>query len=192
MAQALGGPTWAKVMALALALSVIAATGTNIVLTSRIMYGMASRRTLPGVLARISPRFATPVPASIATGVILIALTWLYLLATSVQGAFDAVVNVSGLLFAAFYVLTALATMVYYRRRIMAGAWDAVILGLLPLAAAGFLTWILATSVRSAPAAQNWSLVGIVIVGLVLMLVARFGYRSPFFGISRESYADES
>ena len=34
-------------MALALALSVIAATGTSIVLSSRIVYGMASYRTLP-------------------------------------------------------------------------------------------------------------------------------------------------
>ena len=138
-ASALGGPGWAKVMALGLALSVIAATGTNIVLTSRITYGMASYRTLPHVLARVSPRFSTPVPASVLTGLVLIGLTWVYLLASSVQSAFNAVVNVSGLLFAAFYILTALATMAYYRRRIMANAWDAIVLGILPLGAAGFL-----------------------------------------------------
>ena len=61
----LGGSGWGKVMALALALSVIAATGTNIVLTSRITYGMASYHTLPRLLASVSPRFRTPVPASV-------------------------------------------------------------------------------------------------------------------------------
>jgi len=43
--MALGGSGWSKVMALALALSVIATTGTAIVLTARIVYGMASYRT---------------------------------------------------------------------------------------------------------------------------------------------------
>ena len=38
-----------------------------------------------------------------------------------------------------------------------------------------------------APATQNWPLLGIVVVGLILMVVARFGLRSPFFGIQRES-----
>ena len=58
-------------------------------------------------LANISGRFSTPVNASVATGILIIALTWVYLLAASVQGAFDAVVNVSGLLFGLFYILTA-------------------------------------------------------------------------------------
>ncbi len=44
IAQALGGGGWAKVMALSLALSVIASTGTAIVIIARIVYGMASYR----------------------------------------------------------------------------------------------------------------------------------------------------
>jgi amino acid transporter len=192
VAGALGGSGWAKVMALSLALSVIAATGTSIVLTARIIYGMASYRTLPRSLASVSRRFATPVPASVLTGVVLIALTWAYLLASSVQDAFSAVINVSGLLFAAFYILTALATIVYYRRRVLASAWDAVVLGILPLAAAAFLVWVIARSVQTAPAAQNWSLASIVAIGLVLMLAARFGLRSPFFSIPRESDSGDS
>ena len=118
----------------------------------------------------------------------LIALTWVYLLATSVQGAFNDVVNVSGLLFAAFYILTALATVAYYRRRALESPRDALELAIRPLAAAGFLGWIIYRSVQQAPpAAQNWSLAGIVVLGLVLMLAARFVLRSPFFGMRRES-----
>jgi amino acid transporter len=186
-AQAIAGPGWARVMALALALSVIAATGTSIVLTARIIYGMASYRALPGRLADISGRFATPVKASVLTGVLVIALTWVYLLATSVQGAFTAVVNVSGLLFGVFYILTAVAAIVYYRRRVFSRPRDALTLGILPLAAAAFLGWVIVRSVQAAPAAQNWSLAGVLIAGLVLMLAARFVLHSEFFAIPRES-----
>ena len=116
---------------------------------------------------------------------VLVAVTWVYLLATSVQNACDDVANVSGLLFGAFYILT--ATVVYYRRRILASAWDAVVLGILPLTAAVFLAWILARSIQAAPGAQVWSLAAIVGAGLILMLAARFALRSPFFAIPLES-----
>jgi amino acid transporter len=186
VAGALGGPAVARLAALALALSVIAATGTSIVLCARIIYGMASRATLPPALARVSPRFATQVQASVVTGVLLVIATWAYLLAASIQGAFDAVISASGLLFAAFYILTALATITYYRRRVTASPHDAITLGILPLAAAGFLLWIIAESMRSAPAPQNWSLAGILAAGLALMAVARLVLKSPFFALARE------
>ena len=105
-------------------------------LTSRIIYGMASYRTLPGFLATVSCQFATPVAASIVVGLLLIGLTWIYMLANSVQNAFNAVIDVSGLLFGSFYILTALATVVYYRRRVLTSVWDALILGILPVLAA--------------------------------------------------------
>ena len=187
VAQALGGSSWAKVMAFSLALSVIATTGVGIVLGARIMYGMASHRVLPPFLGYVNRRFATPVAASILVGLILLVLTWTYLFATSLATAFNALIAVTSLLYAIFYVLTALATMTYYRRRIMSNAWDLVLAGVLPLGAAGFLVWIVVQSLRVAPAAQIWSLVGIIGAGIVLMFVARFVLRSPFFHIRRES-----
>ena len=186
-AQAIWGPGAAKAMALALALSVVAATGTSIVLTARIILGMASYKALPAALADVSRRWKTPVNASVLTGVLVVAVAWVYLLATSLQGAFDAVVNLSGLLFGVFYVLTALATIVYYRRRVVRGARDFVSLGLLPLVAAGFLGLVMTRSIETAPASQNWSLLGILVAGLVLMLVARLYLRSSFFGVPREA-----
>ena len=191
VAQALGGGGWAKVMALSIALSVIATTGTGIVLSARIAYGMASYRALPEFLANVSQRFRTPAAASILVGVLLIALTWVYLLATSVQNAFYDVINVTGLLFAIFYMLTALATIVYYRRRVYGSVRDAVTLGILPLGAAGFLGWMFVKSLLAAPWTQRWSLIGIVALGVIMMLVARFVLRSPFFQIGRESYTPQ-
>ena len=187
VAQALGGGGWGKVMALSVALSAIASTGAGIVITARIVYGMAGQRVLPTFLGTVNRRFSTPAAASLVVGVFIIAITWVYLLATSVKTAFTDVVDATGLLFSAFYILTALATIAYYRRRIVARLWDLVWLGVLPLGAAGFLGWIIVKSMLQAPANQNWSILGIVLVGVVLMFVARFGLRSPFFGIPRES-----
>jgi amino acid transporter len=191
VAQVLGGGGWAKVMAFALALSVIASTGTGIVITSRIAYGMASHRMLPPVLGDVSPRYRTPVTGTIIITLVLIAATWAYLLSTSIATVFGDVVSVTGLLFAAFYLCTALAAVVYYRRRVFSNAWDALVVGLLPLGSAVFLGWVMVKSLQTAPASEKWSVVGVLAVGLVLLLVARFGLRSPFFQIPLESAPKE-
>ena len=177
-------------MALALALSVLGGTGAGLVCVARMTYGMASRRALPPVLGQVSPRFKTPVVASLAGAAILIAATWAYLLSTSIANVFIDVINVTGILFAAYYILTALAAIVYYRRCVFGNAGDAVLVGILPLAAAGFLTWIVVRSLQAAPASQRWSVIGIVAAGVVLMFVARFVLRSPFFQLPRESLHD--
>jgi amino acid transporter len=187
VAQALGGTGWAKVMALALALSVIATTGVSIVILARIMYGMASHRVLPAFLGKVSPRFKTPATGSILTGLILIAILWAYLLSSSIASAFTQLIDVTGILTASFYILTALATIMYYRRRVFSDAWDALLAGILPFAAAAFLAWIVFRSLQAAPASQRLSVAGIIGVGVVLMLVARYVLQSEFFGITRET-----
>src|SRR5580700_8220342 len=187
VAQALGGGGWAKVMALSLALSVVATTGVGIVLGARVIYGMASHRVLPPFLGNVNRRFSTPVAASILVGVILLGGTWAYLLSTSLANAFNQAIAVTALLYAAFYVLTALAAVVYYWRRVFSNVLDGVILGVLPLAAAGFLSWIFVKSLQAAPSPQIWSLVGIVGVGVILMLIARLVLRPQFFHLRRET-----
>jgi amino acid transporter len=187
VAQMLGGSGWAKAMALSIALSVIATTGTGIVLGARIVYGMASYRALPGFLSNVSRRYSTPASASIVVGILIIVLSSVYFLVTSVQNAFFDVIDVTGFLFSIFYIMTALASMTYYRRRVVSGVWDALILGLLPLGAAVFLGWVLVKSLIGSDAAQVWSLAAIVVVGLIMMVVARFGLQSSFFQIQRES-----
>lgn len=190
-AQAVGGPGWARVMAGAIALSVTAATGTGIVLTARIVYSMATRRVFPAFLSRVSPRFATPVPASILAGFLIIAITWAYMLTASVTNVFGNVVSVAGLLFTIFYVMTAVTTIVYYRRDVFRSARSLLSAGILPLAASAFLAWIFARSLAAAPAGQLWSVTGIIAAGIIMTLIARFGMRSEFFRVARERYAPE-
>jgi len=190
--SALGGGGWAKVMAIALTLSVIGSTGTGIVAGSRIAYGMATYRVLPPILGQIHRRFSTPAIGSIILGIILIAATWAYLLSSSIATVFTQVVSTTGLLFAFFYILTALAAIAYYRRRILSNAWDAVLVGILPLGAAGFLGWVVFRSLQLAAGSERWSLVGIFGAGVIMMFVARFVLRSPFFQVPRESAAKDA
>jgi amino acid transporter len=187
VAAALGGPGWAKVMALALALSVTATTGVSIVILARIMYGMASHHVLPAFLGNVSPAFKTPAAGSILTALTLIAILWAYLLSSSIATAFTQLIDVTGILTAGFYILTALAAIVYYRRRVFSDAWDTLLVGILPFAAAAFLAWIVVKSIQAAPGSQRWSLAGVVGVGVALMLLARYALRSPFFQTPRES-----
>jgi hypothetical protein len=77
-------------------------------------------------------------------------------------------------------------------RRVFSNVWDALLVGILPIAAAGFLIWIIYKSLQAAPASQIWSVVGIVAVGVILMFVARFVLRSPFFRIPLESASKDA
>ena len=125
--------------------------------------------------------------ATAVIGVILIAATWVYLLSSSVANAFTQLIDVTGLLYAAFYVLTAISAMVYFRRRIVSDTRDLILVGVLPVCAAAFLVWLLVKSLLAAPGSQLWSCAGVVILGVILMFVARFVLRSPFSGVPRES-----
>jgi amino acid transporter len=185
--QSFGGAGWGRVMAVAIALSVIATTGVGIVLTARIIYGMASWQALPTFLANVSRRRNTPVAASILTGFLLLALIAAYLIGTSLQSAFDDLLYISSWLTLGFYMLTALAMTTYYRRQIFAKLRTAVTVGLLPLAAVVFLGWVLEQSIAAAPLAQKWSLIGLMLAGIALMLTARFVWKSNFFSLPRES-----
>jgi amino acid transporter len=148
---------------------------------------MASYRVLPEFLGTVSRRYSTPVASSIVVGLLIVVLSAVYFLVTSVKNAFNDVIAVTGFLFSIFYVFTALAAMTYYRRRIASSAWDFVAVGVLPLGAAGFLGWVFVLSLGRAPWTQRWSLIGIIVAGLVLLISARFILRSAFFQIPRES-----
>jgi amino acid transporter len=189
IAQALGGGDWAKIMALAIALSTIATVGTIILIMARVTYAMADRRVLPAGLGGVSPRFRTPVVATAVCGGLLLVVSCLYLLVTSLQNAFTDAVDVTSELVILIYGITTLATIVYYRRRVFTGAANALTLGILPLGAVAFLGWVFYKQI-SAPAttlAQRWTLVGIIGAGVLAMIASRLFMRSPFYQLPLES-----
>jgi hypothetical protein len=111
--------------------------------------------------------------ATIIPGVAFLVVTWVYLLVGSVGAAFGALVAGTGILFASYYILTGLALIAYFRRRIFSDPVGAVVLGVLPLAAVVFLGWIIERAMAANAANVNWTIAGIVGVGIVLMVVVR-------------------
>jgi amino acid transporter len=188
VAYVLGGTGLAKAMALAIALSVVATTGTGIVLTTRIVYGMASRHVLPEPLSRVSTRYKTPAVTSAVIIALLITLTWVYLEAGSFRGVLSNVVAVAGLLATMFYIMTALATTVYYRRKALSGIRDFFTLGSFPGAAIVFLSYVMWKYLSQSPAGQSWTIIAVIASGIAAMLIARFRWRSGFFKAPLESY----
>ena len=187
VAQVLGGGGWAKVMAFALVLSVIASTGAGIVAAPGSPTGWRATGCCRRSSAK-STRVSTP-PRSAASSspLILIAATWAYLLSTSIANVFTDVVDGDRPAVRRYYVLTALAAIVYYRRHIFSRIWDSIVIGILPLGSAAFLAWVVVKSLQNAPNAQRYALIGIVAVGLVMMFIARFVMQSQFFQLPRES-----
>jgi putative Ca2+/H+ antiporter (TMEM165/GDT1 family) len=110
-----------------------------------------------------------------------------YLLSVVAANVFDNLISLTGIVCAAFYALTALSAIVYYRCRVFSNWWDGLLVGILPFLAAGFLAWMIEQAPEQAPASQIWTLVGVLGAGVTLMLVARFGARSNFFQLPRES-----
>jgi uncharacterized membrane protein len=89
------------------------------------------------------------------------------------------------------YCVTAIPAVAYYRRRVMSNWKAAITIGILPVAAVVFLAWIAIKSILAAPAAQNYSLLGFVVTCAILLFVARFVLRSPFFQIKRKNWTPE-
>lgn len=162
----------------------IATTGTGTVLTSRIVYRMASRRVLPSALGSASLRFRTPVIASILVAALTTVTVWVP--ATGLTSVLAKVVEVAGLLAAMFCVLTAAAMMACYRQRLFASPWDFVMAGVLPLGAIVFPGWVICRSLQLTAAAEQLTVTAIIVSGLAAMACARLGLRSAFFQIRRE------
>jgi len=101
---------------LAVILSVLGTTQAFLVSAARISFSMGSDRVLPPVFGRLNKRFRTPTFATIAFGLFMIGATCVYVLSSSISGAFDVVVSITGVLFALFYAMTGLATAIFYRR----------------------------------------------------------------------------
>ncbi len=112
--------------------------------------------------------------------------------ASSAGGAIGNVIDVTGWLYGSFYLLTVLAALAYFRRRIFTSLGDAITVGILALGAVAFLGWAVWNSIAQAPEAVRYSFVGVVATGILVMLSARFVQHSPFFGLELESASNHS
>ncbi len=192
IAKTLAGSPWDKVMILAVLLSIVGATQTAMVSGARIAFSMGSDRTLPPVLGTTHPRHRTPAVATLLFAALALVALWFYLLgSSSVQASFSKVVGSVGLLFALFYAATGISVVVYYRRLALRGLGNFIQIGAVPLASAAFLLWV---AWKSIPGLGGWGgsileyLYVMISLGIVLMLLARLGWRSDYFSQPIEAY----
>jgi amino acid transporter len=158
------------------------------VITARLVYGMSSRDVLPRSLSNVSPRWRTPVLASVLAGAAIIAAIVVDLKFAGLSNIFSDVVGVSGLLFTIFYVMTGLAMMVYYRSRITASVIDFLTLGLLPTASIVLLGWVFAKTIVGVPLGEVYTIYSVVGSGIAVMILVRLLRNPAFFHVRREKY----
>jgi amino acid transporter len=192
IAQVLVGSGWAKLMILAVVLSVLGTTQATIVSTSRVTYSMGTDRLLPRAFAKVHPRFRTPIFATIFWGIIMVAIADLYVLSSSLANAFNTVVNTESFAFTVFYIFTALATTWYYRKLLRRSLVDLVLVGVLPLVGAAVLSWVLVKSFPALTPSARWTVAGVAVLGVVLMGLVAWVVRSPFFKVRRSSYSPDA
>src|SRR5580704_704891 len=179
--QRLAGTAGDRVMSFAVVISVLATTQVAIIGTSRVAYSMARDRVLPRRIGVISERYRTPAFATLLLGGSMIVLGIIDVFATSVASAMAVIINSSGVLYSIFYAVTGLAAAWYYRRLIRQSVKNAIMLGLLPLAGAGLLIWVTVKGTQALTHAERYSLLGVGVAGVIMMIVAARLYRAPIF-----------
>jgi amino acid transporter len=190
--QELAGSAWAKVMVVAVLLSVVGATQTALVSGARIAFAMGGDGTLPRALGRSHPVHRTPAVATLVFAGLALIVLWVYVLgSSSVQGAFTKLVGSVGLMFALFYAATGAGMAVYYRKLALRSVRGFAELMVIPGISAAFLLWV---AVKSVPGLGGWggsvmTLAYVMIgIGVLLMIVARARRQTDYFSRPVEAY----
>jgi amino acid transporter len=179
--QRLAGTAGDRILSFAVVISVLATTQVAIIGTSRVAYSMARDRVLPRRLGVISERYRTPAFATLLLGGSMMVLGIIDVFATSVASAMAVIINSSGVLYSIFYAVTGLAAAWYYRRLLTQSVKNAVMLGVLPLAGAALLIWVTVKGTQALTSAERYSLIGVGVAGVVMMIIAARVYKAPIF-----------
>lgn len=180
-------PYWlAKLLVLAVVTSAVASTQTTILPTARTVISMAHAGALPKRFGDIHPRYLTPGFATLVMGafsIVWYVALW-YIPNTDIL-ADSVTATAFGIAF--YYGLTGFACALYYRRELTKSVKNFVLMGLVP-AAGGlvmFALFIMTCQSFIGPDQDNTAIFGIgpklvfgvgaLVLGFILMLVARIG-----------------
>lgn len=154
-----------------------------IVSASRIGFAMGRDRVVPSWLSQISPKYGTPLNATILFGVLNIVFLWGSTLIGAVGEALANIVSTLGLMAAIFYLLTAVTAIWCYRHQITSSAKDFVIGGLMPGLGAAFMAFVVIYSIAtdSLNGVELAFGVGLALAGLVLSVISARVGRAPFY-----------
>jgi amino acid transporter len=178
---------WGDLAIIVVIISAIGSLETTLVSGSRLVFSMGRDRVLDERFGNLNARFLTPWNATIAIGLVSLALFGLAATSASVNQILSDSINAIGVEVAIFYGLSAIACAAYYRR---AGRGD-VALTLMrrvwPLAAAIFVFGVAAGQVLTAGWRANATVFGLLLVGVLPMLYFRKRNASTFYSDPREA-----
>jgi amino acid transporter len=193
--QVLGAPL-DRLLVLAVLSSAIASTQTSILPSARMALSMAHAGAIPEHFGRVHPRHLTPGVATVAMGVV--STLWYVGMTLISSDVLTDSIAALGLVVAFYYGLTGIACVAVHRRTMLRSVRAFVMTGLIPGVGAVMMAGLLVQSCLS-PGASQTSFAGVagpvvvaigaVVVGGVLMLVARVGMPG-FFRQRAEAAAD--
>jgi len=137
---------WNKILVLAVLSSAIACTQTTIMPTARTTLSMAAHGAAPKPLAKIDPKYLTPVWSTWWMGIA--SIVWYVILVCIDRSTNILWDSISGLGFAVafYYGITALAAPILFRKHLFTSVKNFVLIGLVPLFAAITLGWVFVRS----------------------------------------------
>ena len=172
--QNLGQAIWpgagGKLLVIAVMLSTIATLETTLIQVTRTLFAMGRDRTMPAVLGRVGAR-STPWVATIVVAVVSLGLFIGSNYIGSVNNILSDAISAIGLQICVYYGLAGLTVVVAFRKIIFRSAKNALLIGLLPLAGAVFMFWILGESIPSDGAVVDWVGLGGLAIGLIPLIV---------------------
>ncbi len=196
MLSALGKPVLGsgleKLLIIAVLTSASASTQTTILPTARTTLSMAFWKAIPERLRdRVHKRYLTPTVSTLGMGAVSIAFT-IAMLLVSEHVLADSLIAI-GFPICFYYGFTGIACIVYYRHELKRSVRDFVLLGLAPLIGGLMLFGVAiyaavyyskSAHVETKPilgiTLPIWMGIGGMVLGVVLMIAARFHFREYF------------
>lgn len=128
------GSPWDKLLIIAVLTSASASTQTTILPTARTTLSMARWGAIPKVFGHIHPRYLTPDVSTLGMGALSIVWTVLLVGFNSSQDVLGDSITALGFSVCFYYGFTGLASVVYFRRQLLAHWRNLLFAGIIPLA----------------------------------------------------------
>ena len=181
MANAALPRPWSDLAIVVVVISAIGSLETTLVSGSRIVYSMGRDRVLDPRFGNLNAKFLTPWHATIAIGIVSMALFILAATSSSVNAVLADSINAIGVEIAIFYGLSAIACATYYAGADRGEVLPFLLRRLWPIAAAAFVFAVAAGQVATAGLRANATVFGLLLVGIVPLLYYRRRYASSFY-----------
>lgn len=185
---------WATLPLLALMCSAVASLQSSVIPTARGLLAMSRDRTMGPVWTRVSPRFGSPAVGTALVMSIAAAVALLALAIPKLNEMILAAVNSIGLTVALYYGLTALACAARFRPLLRTAPGQALravvapgLAGIALLGIGGYLghSYLTQSDHFELSPDNGWFMLtvpaAVIVSGLVMAAVAKYGRRSPYF-----------